>query len=80
MPPFPEATRKSLRQADATTTTTAGETTDETEEGEGPAGDLQGYVPTVEDRWVKEVYGYWVRYNDGAHLSGGVKADQACQD
>ena len=48
-------------------------------ERERPAGDLPGYVPTGEDRSIKEVYGDWVHCNDGAHLSGGVKDDQAWQ-
>ena len=46
--------------------------TDETEDGEGPAGDLPEYVPTGEDRQIGEVYVDWVHSNDGAHLSGGV--------
>ena len=88
---MPEAARKSRQQAAATTTTTTKTTTktttttttkttkgtpEKTEDGEGPAGDLPGYVPTREDRRIKEVYGYWVKSNDGAHLSGGVKANQ----
>ena len=70
--PSPEAMQKLLRQGDAIKTTTTGEMTDETEDGEGPAGDLPEYVPTGEDRQIGEVYGDWVHSNDGAHLSGGV--------
>ena len=47
------------------------------EDREGPAGDLPGYVPTGEYRWIREVYGDWVQSNDEAHLSGGIKYDQA---
>ena len=49
------------------------------EDGEGPAGDLLGYVPAGEERWIREVYGDWVQSNNVAHLSGGVKDDQAWQ-
>ena len=52
---------------------------EETEDGEGPVGDLPGYVPTGEERCIKEVYGYWVHSNDGAHLTGGVATDQEWQ-
>ena len=60
-------------------TTTTDETTDETGDGEGPAGDLSGYVSTEEDQRIREVYGYWVKSNDGAHLSGGIKDYKAWQ-
>ena len=79
-PPSPEETFKSLQHADViTTTNTTGDKTDKMEDGEGPAGDLLGYVPAGEERWIREVYGDWVQSNDGAHLSGGVKNDQAWQ-
>ena len=47
--PSPEATRKLLHQWDTikiTTTTTAGETKDETEDREETVGDTSGYMPT----------------------------------
>ena len=47
------------------------------EDGEENLGDLTGYVPTGEYRRIKEAYGDWVHSNDGVHLSGGVKDDQA---
>ena len=54
-------------------------TPEETEDSERPAGDLPGYVPTVKDWRIKEVYGDWVQSNDGSHLSGGVEAGQEWQ-
>ena len=70
--------RKSLRQAKLiTTTTTKGEDTNKTEDGEGPAGDLPGYIPTGEDRRMREVYIDWVQFNYGKHLSGWIKDYQA---
>ena len=59
--------------------TTMKETPEEMEDRDGPQGDLTGYVPTGEDRHIKDVYREWVHSNNGAHLSGGVKADQECQ-
>ena len=49
---------------------------EDTEYGEGPTGDLLGYVPTREDRRIQEVYGDCVHSNYGAHLSGGDEANQ----
>ena len=54
-----------------------GDNTDKTEDREGPAGNLPGYVTMGEDRRIKEAYRDWVNYNNGAHLSAGVKDDQA---
>ena len=53
------------------------EKTDNTEDGEGPAGDMPGYLPMGEDQQSREAYRDWVHSNDGSHFSGGVKYDQA---
>ena len=71
-----EATQKSKQHADATTMTMMEETQDETEDRKGPMRDLLGYMTMGEDRRIKEVYGDWIYSNNGAHLSGGVEADQ----
>ena len=69
-PPSPEAAGKTLRQTGVTATNPE-EKMQETEDGEGDAGDLTGYVLMGEDRWNQEVYGDWVHYNNGAYLSWG---------
>ena len=46
---------------------------DKKEDREGPAGDLPGYVPMGEDRWIREVYGDWLHSNNGSYLSGWIK-------
>ena len=69
VPPSPEADQKNLWQARATTTMPAKKVV-ATEDGEGAAGDLTGYVPTGENRRIQESYREWVISNDGAHLSG----------
>ena len=62
-----------------TTTTVTEDKPEETEDGEETAGNLPGYLPTREDRWIKVVYGDWVHSNDGSYLSGGVDANQEWQ-
>ena len=57
--------------------TTTEDKTDETEDGEVPAGDLPWYVRTGEELRIQEIYGDWVHSKDEAHLSGGIKDDQA---
>ena len=44
-------------------------------EGEGTSGDMTGYVPTLDDLRLWEVYGDWVQENPGTHLDGGVADD-----
>ena len=46
--------------------------TEESAEGVGARGDVPGYVPTLEDLRLREVYGDWVYGNPGTHLDGGV--------
>ena len=48
---------------------------------EGGSGDVPGYVPTLEELRLREVYGDWVHGNPGTHIDGGVTNDstwQAC--
>ena len=40
---------------------------------------MPGYVPTLEDLRLQEVYGEWVYGNPGTHLDGGIKDDLAWQ-
>ena len=75
-PLLPDTTWKILQKENADTMTTTEGKTDETGVGEGPAGDLSGYVPTEEDRQIREVYEDWVHSNDGARPSGGVRDDK----
>ena len=63
-PPSPEATRKTLQQANTETTTTTEEKEEEKADGKGPTGDLTDYVPTGEDWRIREVYGDWVHSNN----------------
>ena len=42
-------------------------------DGEGTAGDVPGYQPTLEDLRLREVYGDWVHEKTGTHLDGGNK-------
>ena len=49
------------------------------EDGEGTAGDVPGYEPTLEDLCLREVYGDWVHANPGTHLDGGVRDNSALQ-
>ena len=39
---------------------------------EGDTGYLSGYIPTGDDRRIREVYRNWVHYNYGAHPSEGI--------
>ena len=39
---------------------------------EGDTGYLSGYIPTGDDRRIREVYRDWVHYNYGAHPSEGI--------
>ena len=48
-------------------------------DGEGGSGDVPGYVPTLEDLRLREVYRDWVHRNLGMHLDGGVTNDLAWQ-
>ena len=66
-----EAARRNIRKARATTTSPAKEVVG-TEGGKGAMGDMPGYIPTVEDRKIQEVYSNFVHSNDGEHLSGGI--------
>ena len=50
-----------------------------TGDGEGTTGDLPGYVPTGEDWHIQEVYGDWVNYSNGAHLSEGTQDNKEWQ-
>ena len=70
-PPPSEADQKTLHQARATKKNPA-EKVEATKDGKGDVGYLPNYVPMGEDRWIQEVYGYWVHYNNGLHLSGGI--------
>ena len=45
----------------------------ETEDGKGAAGDLSEYVPRGKDRRIQEVYGEWVHFNNGLHLSWRIE-------
>ena len=51
--PSPETTRKLLQRANAETTMTTEKKENETGDVERTAGDLPGYVPTGEERWIK---------------------------
>ena len=41
-------------------------------EGEGEIGNVPGYVQTLEDLRLREVYRDWVHGNLGTYLDGGV--------
>ena len=47
----------------------------ETVNGEGESGDETGYLPTLEDLRLREVYGDWVDGNPGTHMDGGITDD-----
>ena len=51
------------------------EVMEESAEGKGARGDVPGYVPTLEDPRLREVYGDWVHGNPGTHLDGVVAED-----
>ena len=53
--------------------------TEESAEGEGVRGDVPGYIPTLEDLRLQEVYAYWVHRNPVMHLDGGVAEDRLWQ-
>ena len=41
---------------------------------------MNGYIPTIEDLFLREVYGDWVHTNDGGNLSGGIVDGAIWQD
>ena len=47
--------------------------------GEGASSNVPGYVPTLEDLRLREVYEDWVHKNPGTHLDGGVADNSAWQ-
>ena len=40
---------------------------------------MPGYVPTLVDLRLREVYGDWVHGNPGTHLDGGIPEDRLWQ-
>ena len=49
--------------------------TKDTADGERDNGDAPGYVLTLEELRLREVYGDWVHGNPGTHLDGGITDD-----
>ena len=67
--PLPEAAWKNVQQERATITMPS-EKELATDDGEGGAGDIPGYISTGEGRRTQDMYRDWVQFSYGVHLSG----------